>query len=77
MEIKEIISHYIDESSQTLFVTFRILTDSDDEIRNDQIEINEVSELAYDYILNESLEFGEDEYNEEYIERISIYEDDE
>lgn len=77
MEIKEIVSYYIDDSSQTLDVTFRTINDSDDEIRNDQIEIHEVSELAYDFILNEIIEFDEDgEEDVDYIDELNIYEDD-
>lgn len=77
MEIKEIVSYYIDDSSQTLDVTFRTLIDSDDEIRNDQIEIHEVSELAYDFILNEIIEFDEDgEQDIDYLDELNVYEDD-
>ena len=39
MEIKELISFYINESTHTLEVTFRLLSDSEDVIRNDEIEI--------------------------------------
>jgi hypothetical protein len=77
MEVKEIVSYYIDDSSQTLDVTFRTISDSDDEIRNDQIEIHEVSELAYDFILNEIIEFDEDgEQDIDYLDELNIYEDD-
>lgn len=77
MEIKEIVTYYIDDSSQTLDVTFRTISDSDDEIRNDQIEIHEVSELAYDFILNEIIEFDEDgEDDIVYHDELNIYEDD-
>lgn len=77
MEVKEIVTYYIDESSQTLDVTFRTISDSDDEIRTDQIEIHEVSELAYDFILNEIIEFDEDgEDDIDYHDVLNIYEDD-
>lgn len=77
MEVKEIVTYYIDESSQTLDVTFRTISDSDDEIRTDQIEIHEVSELAYDFILNEIIEFDEDgEDDIDYHDELNIYEDD-
>ena len=36
MEVKELISFYVNESLQTLDVTFRLSIDGDDEIRNDQ-----------------------------------------
>ena len=41
MEIKELESFYVNETSQTLDVTFRILSDNDDEIRTDQIDLQE------------------------------------
>ena len=40
MEIKELESFYINETSQTLDVTFRLLKDNDDEIRTDQIDFD-------------------------------------
>ena len=71
MEIKELISFYINESTEMLEVTFRLLSDSDDEIRTGQIEISETENFGYDF-LNKTLEsynrlFGEelDEVTEE------------
>lgn len=68
MEIKELISFYINESTEMLEVTFRLLSDSDDEIRTGQIEISETENFGYDF-LNKSLDsynrlFGE-EFDEE------------
>jgi hypothetical protein len=47
MEIKELESFYVNETSQTLDVTFRILSDSDDEIRTDQITLEEMKTFGY------------------------------
>lgn len=47
MEIKELESFYVNEASQTLDVTFRILSDSDDEIRTDQITLEEMKTFGY------------------------------
>ena len=67
MEIKELVSFYINESSQTLDVTFRTLLDSDDEIRTSQIEFSEIKNFGYDVLLNKIDEFenliDEDEIN--------------
>jgi hypothetical protein len=49
MEIKELISYYINETSKTLDVTFRLTTDGDDEIRTDQIQLDEVESFGYDF----------------------------
>ena len=53
MEIKELISFYINESTHTLEVTFRLLSDTEDVIRNDEIEIDEVSDMDYDFIISQ------------------------
>ena len=50
MEIKELISFYINESTEMLEVTFRLLSDSDDEIRTGQIEISETENFGYDFL---------------------------
>ena len=42
MQVKELITFYVNETSKTLDVTFRLETDSDEEIRNDSIPIDEV-----------------------------------
>ena len=39
MEIKELVSYYLNESSKTLDVTFRTTLDSEDEIREDRINL--------------------------------------
>lgn len=49
MEIKELISYYINESSKTLDVTFRLTTDGDDEIRTDQVQLDEVESFGYNF----------------------------
>jgi hypothetical protein len=60
MEIKELESFYVNEASQTLDVTFRILSDSDDEIRTDQITLEEVRTFGYN--INEKVDdFYDDE----------------
>lgn len=47
MEIKEIISFYVNEVSETLEVSFRLFDDDDDKIREDQIELIEVETFGY------------------------------
>lgn len=60
MEIKELESFYINETSHTLDVTFRLQIDKEDEIRTDQIELDEVKTFGYN--INESIDdFYEDE----------------
>ena len=49
MEIKELVSYYINESSKTLDVTFRLINDGDDEVRNDNIELDEIKSFGYNF----------------------------
>ena len=63
MEIKELESFYVNEASQTLDVTFRILSDSDDEIRTDQITLEEVRTFGYN--INEKVDDFYDEEDED------------
>lgn len=78
MEIKELVSFYINESSQTLEVTFRTLLDSDDEIRTSQIEFSEIKNFGYDVLLNKIDEFENliDEDEIDYDDFDDLYEDD-
>jgi hypothetical protein len=79
MEIKELVSFYINELSQTLDVTFRTLIDGDDEIRTSQIEFCEIKNFGYDVLLNKIDEFEnlveDDDF--EYDEFDDFYDDDE
>jgi hypothetical protein len=79
MEIKELVSFYINESSQTLDVTFRTLLDTDDEIRTDQINFSEIKNFGYDVLLNRIDEFEDllDEDEFEYDDFDELFEDDE
>jgi len=61
MQVKDLITFYINDSSKTLDVTFRLETDGDDEIRNDSILIETVDEFGYEF-LNES---DYDDYDDE------------
>ena len=78
MEIKELVSFYINEPSQTLEVTFRTLLDSDDEIRTSQIEFSEIKNFGYDVLLNKIDEFENliDEDEIDYDDFDDLYEDD-
>ena len=65
MEIKELESFYINETSQTLEVTFRIHSDNEDEIRTDQIDLEESKTFGYVLTQNKSDNFYEEEEEEE------------
>jgi hypothetical protein len=68
MEIKELVSYYINESSKTVDVTFRLTTDGDDEIRTDQIQIDEVESFGYNFdnfSENTLIEMYDEEYDDD------------
>jgi hypothetical protein len=48
MEIKEIVSYSVLPSANILEVVFRTIDDSDEEIRNVEIEYSEVSEYGFE-----------------------------
>jgi hypothetical protein len=63
MEIKEILSYYFDEDTMRIDVSFRLTSDSDDEVRNDIIKVDESKEFGYDIIKEEIdyYDFDDDE----------------
>ena len=61
MEIKEILSYFVNTHSNILEVSFRTIEDSDDVLRNDQIDYTLVTEYGYE-LETESFDFfGEDD----------------
>jgi hypothetical protein len=67
MEIKELESFYINETSQTLDVTFRVLSDNDDEIRTDQIDLTESKTFGYNFSKDDTDELWDDD-DEDYFD---------
>lgn len=68
MEIREIISHYVNTELNILEVTFRTIDDSEDVVRNDQIDYSIVQEYGFDaeidvYDLLEEAYDDEEEYD--------------
>ena len=71
MEVKELVSFYINETSETLDVTFRLLFDKEDEIRTDQIDLDETIGFGFAFDLKNKISdaFGddfEDEFSDEF-----------
>jgi hypothetical protein len=65
MEIKEILSYYFDQDTKRIDVSFRLTIDSDDEIRQDILKIEEAKEFGYDIITEENEYFDLDEEDDE------------
>jgi len=60
MEIVEIISYYVNNSTDTIEVKFRLNEDSSDEIRVDEIELSESDDFGYNLIM-EDLDFYDED----------------
>ena len=65
MEVSEIVSYYIHENTRRLEVSFRLINDDDDEVRNDIISIVEAENFGYN-LIQEGFELFEDEDEESY-----------
>ena len=76
MEIKELVSYYINETSHMLEITFRTLTDNDDEIRTDQIVLEEIETFGYNISNNINEDFYTDD-DEEFEDMFDDFEEEE
>jgi hypothetical protein len=81
MEITELITYYLNDASKTLEVTFRTTLDSDDEIREDKINFDEISDFGYDFVSDAKDNYrgllDEDDDDDEYDDDEIFVDDDE
>jgi hypothetical protein len=71
MEIKEIVSYFLNTSSNILEVSFRTVNDEDDVLRFDNIDYTVAED--YGYVLeSESFDFFDDEFEDELYEEDKI-----
>lgn len=64
MEIKEIVSYYMNSESNILEVSFRTIDDSDEVLRNDTIDYAIVEEYGFD-LITESFDFFDEEFDDD------------
>ena len=64
MEIKEILSYFLNSDSNILEVSFRTIEDEDDVLRNDNINYSIVSEYGFE-LETETFDFFGEEFDEE------------
>ena len=70
MEIAEIISYRVDLKSNILDISFRLMEDDDETVREDRIDFSDAEEYGYD-LLTEDIDVfegfftNEDDYEEE------------
>lgn len=68
MEIVEIISYYIHEQTQTIEVSFRTTSDTEEDFRNDIISLREAKDYGYDLIQDDLSFFQYEDYEDEDID---------
>jgi len=61
MEIKEIISYYLNGDTNIIEVSFRTIEDEEDVLRNDTIDYTIVEEYGFDLVTESFDFFGDDE----------------
>jgi hypothetical protein len=82
MEIAEIISYRVDLKSNILDVSFRLMEDDDETVREDRIDFSDAEEYGYD-LLTEDIDVfegfftDEDDYEEESYDDDAILDEDE
>jgi hypothetical protein len=77
MEIKDLVSFYVDDTSNLLEVSFRTIDDDEDQIRQDTISLDEITEFGYDFLSDTINESDEDYENiDDLYENINYIEDD-
>lgn len=73
MEIKDIITYYVNTSNEVLEIDFRLIQDSDDEIRTDEVPLSVLEEYGLK-IQHEKIEISE-EIDDDFEEMLGLDED--
>ena len=77
MEIRELVSYYLYEDTKRIEVEFRLSLDSEDEVRDDIINLEEAEEFGYNLIDNNSdfFQFDDEDGDEDFDDFVDIDED--
>ena len=79
MEIKELVSYYLNDLSKSLDVTFRTTLDGEDEIREDKINFDEITNFGYDFVSDTTDNYRallDEDYEDDDYEEDKIFVDD-
>lgn len=77
MEIKEIVSYFLNVDSNILEVSFKLIEDSEDTLRTDNIDYTVVEDYGFD-LVTESFDFFDDDFEDDEIvqeEKVELDED--
>jgi hypothetical protein len=77
MEIRELVSYYLYEDTKRIEVEFRLTLDSEDEVRNDIINLEEAEDFGYNLIEDNKdfFQFDDEDEDEDFDDFIDIDED--
>jgi len=77
MEIRELVSYYLYEDTKRIEVEFRLSLDSEDEVRNDIINLEEAEDFGYNLIEDNKdfFQFDDEDEDEDFDDFIDIDED--
>jgi hypothetical protein len=64
MEIKEIVSYYLNNETNILEVSFRTIEDSEDVLRNDNIDFSIAEDYGFD-LVTEAFDFFNDNFDDD------------
>jgi hypothetical protein len=67
MEIKEIVSYFLNSETNIMEVSFRTIDDNDEVLRNDNIDYTVVEEYGFD-LVTESFDIFEEEFKDDLYE---------
>ena len=76
MEIKEIVSYFLNAETNILEVSFRTIDDNEEVLRNDNIDYTIVGDYGFD-LVTESFDFFEDEFKDDLFEEEKVELDEE
>lgn len=76
MEIKEIVSYFLNTDNNILEVSFRTIDDDEEVLRTDNIDYTLVEEYGFD-LVTESFDFFDDEFDDDLLEEEKVELDEE
>lgn len=71
MEIKEIVSYFLNSGTNILEVSFRTIDDSEEVLRSDSIDYTIVEDYGFD-LVTESFDFFDEEFEDELIDKEKV-----
>ena len=71
MEIKEIVSYFLNAETNILEVSFRTIDDNEEVLRNDNIDYTIVGDYGFD-LVTESFDFFGEEFEDELFEEEKV-----